>query len=100
MSSSNIDAGKKLVETLDFYKYKIQNNLCTMDEMNSAVKVLEENMEIYGTIGDFAEHYGKSKDAVNSVIKNKLIQKPKRNVVLYPFHAFAKIIPDSWRKKR
>ena len=57
-------------------------------------------MEIYGTIGDFAEFYGKSKDAVNSVIKRRMVQKPKRNVVLYPFHIFAKLIPDSWRKKR
>lgn len=95
-----MDAKKYLIETLDYYKKRVSEDACTMEEINSVAKALEENMTIYGTIGDIAEHYGKSKDAVNSVIKNRLIEKPKRNVVLYPFHAFAKVIPDSWRKKR
>lgn len=69
-----------------------------MAEMESALKALEDNMEIDGTIADFADFYGKSKDAVNGVIKRNLIEKPKRNIVLYPFHAFRKIIPPSWRK--
>lgn len=88
-----------LSEILAYYQYKLDNDLCTMEEITSVTKMLEENMTISGTIGDFAAFYGKSKDAVNSVIKNKLIQKPRRNVVLYPFHAFSKIIPASWRKK-
>lgn len=94
-----MDAGKILTEILDYYKYKVQNGLCTMEEMNAVISVLEENMDIHGTIGDFAQHYGKSKDAVNSVIKNKLLAKPKRNVTLYPFHAFRKVIPERWRTK-
>lgn len=93
-----MDSKKNLIEILDFYKYKVENNLCTMEEIKSAEKVLEENMEVHGTIGDFAEFYGKSKDAVSSVIKRNLIAKPKRNVVLYPFHKFRRIIPRSWRK--
>jgi len=89
---------KLLSEILGFYKYKVDNNLCTPEEIKDAEKVLMENMEVYGTIDDFAEFYGKSKDAVNSVIKRRMIQKPKRNVVLYPFHVFQKLIPDKWRK--
>lgn len=69
-----------------------------MAEIDSATRALKENMEIDGTISDFANFYGKSKDAVNSVIKRNLLAKPKRNVVLYPFHKFRKIIPPSWRK--
>ena len=99
MSSSNIDAGQKLVEILDFYKYKIQNNLCTMDEMNSAVKVLEENMNVYGTIGDFAKFYGVSEGNVRTTINRKLLAKPKRRV-LYPFHLFRKIVPEKWLKNK
>lgn len=69
-----------------------------MAEMEAAKNALENNMEIDGTIDDFAKFYDKSKDAVNSVIKRNLIEKPKRNIVLYPFHAFRKVIPPSWRK--
>lgn len=94
-----MDAKKLLSEILQYYKDKVDNNLCTMEEMESACKVLEENMEIYGTIGDFARFYGQSKDAVSSVIKRRMIDKPKRNVVLYRFHKFRRLVPEKWRRK-
>ena len=94
-----MDTKKLLSEILQYYKDKVDNNLCTMEEMESACKVLEENMEIYGTIGDFARFYGQSKDAVSSVIKRRMIDKPKRNVVLYRFHKFRRLIPEKWHRK-
>lgn len=93
-----MDANKLLSEILGFYKYKVDNNLCTMDEMNDAIKALESNMEIHGTISDFARFYGVSESNVRASIARKLIEKPKR-VLLYPFHKFVRIIPDRWRKK-
>lgn len=93
-----MDANKLLSEILGFYKYKVDNNLCTMDEMNDAIKALENNMEIHGTISDFANFYGVSESNVRASIARKLIAKPKR-VLLYPFHKFVKIIPEKWRKK-
>jgi len=94
-----MDGKDLLTEILDYYKYKIENNLCTTEEIESASKVLAENMEVYGTIDDFSKFYGKSKDAVNSVIKRSMLEKPKRNVVLYRFRAFQRIVPKNWRKK-
>lgn len=94
-----MDGKQILSEILDFYKYKVDNNLCTPEEIDAASKLLQENMEIYGTLDDFSTFYGKTKDAVSSVIKRRMFEKPKRNVVLYPFRAFQKIIPNSWRKK-
>ena len=93
-----MDANKLLSEILGFYKYKVDNNLCTMDEMNNAIKALENNMEVHGTISDFAKFYGVSESNVRASIARKLIAKPKR-VLLYPFHKFVKIIPEKWRKK-
>lgn len=89
----------ELIEILDFYKYKIEHNKCTMEEIESAKNTLVENMNIEGTIGDFAEFYGKSKDAVNSAIKRRMFEKPRRNIVLYPFHSFIKIRPRGWSRK-
>lgn len=94
-----MDAKDMLSEVLGFYKYKIDHNLCTMAEMDGALKALESNMELYGTIDDFAKFYGKSKDAVNGIIKRNVYEKPRRNVVLMSFMKFAKHVPDSWRKK-
>lgn len=93
-----MDANKLLSEILGFYKYKVDNNLCTMDEMNGAIKALENNMEIHGTISDFAKFYGVSESNVRASIARKLFAKPKR-VLLYPFHKFIQIIPENWRKK-
>lgn len=93
-----MDANKLLSEILGFYKYKVDNNLCTMDEMNDAIKALESNMQIHGTISDFARFYGVSESNVRASIARKLFAKPKR-ILLYPFHKFIHVIPDSWRKK-
>lgn len=93
-----MDANKLLSEILGFYKYKVDNNLCTMDEMNDAIKALESNMEIHGTISDFARFYGVSESNVRASIARKLFAKPKR-ILLYPFHKFIQVIPESWRKK-
>ena len=93
-----MDANKLLSEILGFYKYKVDNNLCTMDEMNDAIKALESNMEIHGTISDFANFYRKTESQIRATIARRLIAKPKR-ILLYPFHAFIKVIPERWRKK-
>lgn len=101
MENNNIDdelARQILSETLGFYKYKVDNNLCMMPEIYSAANALLDNMDIYGGIKDFAEHYGKSEDAIRSLIKRRMVGKPKRNIVMYPFHKFRKIVPVGWRK--
>ena len=95
-----MDAKQYLSEILGYYKYKVDNNLCTMAEINDASKVLEANLDVYGTIGDIADYFGKSKDAVNGIIKRNVAEKPKRNIVLYRFKAFLKRAPTNWRTKR
>ena len=89
---------KLLSEILGFYKYKVDNNLCTPEEIKNAEKVLMENMEVYGSIKDFAEFYGTSEGNVRSTINRKMFAKPVRKV-LYPFQKFLKIVPGKWRKK-
>lgn len=91
---------KSLLEILDYYKKRIEEDTCTMEEMNDALRVLEQNMELHGTISDFAKFYGKTYEAVNGVIKRRMIAKPKKNLTLYNFAIFRKLIPESWREKR
>jgi hypothetical protein len=87
-----------LSEILAYYKHKVDNNLCTPEEMASAEKALLENMTVYGTADDFAQFFGKSKDAVNGIIKRNVLEKPRRNVVLHSFQAFIKRVPETWKK--
>lgn len=93
-----MDAKKYLIETMEFYIHRLKTDSCTMAEMNAAAKALEENLKIDATLDDLSQFYGKSKTAVSSQIKRNLIARPKKNVTLYPFQKFRKIIPPSWRK--
>ena len=92
-----MDAKKILSEILDYYKYKIDNDLCTMEEIEATSRVLQENMEISGTISDFARFYGVPEGNVRSTINRKLIDKPRRRVY-YRFIPFLKIVPEKWKK--
>lgn len=94
-----MDAKDILSEMLGYYKYKVDNNLCTMAEIESAKKALESNMEIYGTIEDFSKFYDTSPGNVRATISRKLIAKPIRKV-FYPFHRFLRIVPAKWRMKK
>ncbi len=94
-----MDVKKYLIEILDYYKYKVENDLCNLEEMSSVISTLEENAKVTGTISDFSRFFGVPEQTIRTNIARKLIDKPKRKV-LYPFHKFMKIVPDKWRNKR
>ena len=91
-----IDIKKELRAILRYYDQRLDS--CTMQEVRSVYRTLVQNMEIEGTITDFAEFYGVSEGNVRSTINRKLAAKPKRKV-FYPFHKFSKIVPEKWKKK-
>ena len=93
-----MDAKTYLIEILEYYIYKLRGDKCTTEEIESVTKAVEQNMEVQGTISDFANFYGKPESHIRATIARKLIAKPKRKL-LYPFHAFHKIVPESWTKK-
>lgn len=87
-----------LIETLDFWKYKLDNNLCTPEEITSFSKMVTENLDVLGTVEDLAKHFGVSEGNVRTVINRKVFGKPKRRVY-YRFLEFLKVVPEKWRKK-
>lgn len=88
-----------IIETLDFFKSKMKNGECTKEQTDAVYNVISENLDIFATAEEIAKHYGKSTEAVHGIIKRKMFQKPKRNITLYSFKAFRKLIPSSWRSK-
>ena len=93
-----MDAKSTLSEILGYYKYKVENNLCTMEEIESATKALEGNLEIYGTTEDMANYFGVPNSNVRNVISRKVFDKPKRRVY-YRFLAILKAAPTKWLNK-
>ena len=91
------NAGKiVLKEFLDYMKYKVDNDLLTMEEMESMARAIENDMTLLGTADDFARFYDQPRTNVSSVINRKMMQKPVRKVY-YSFNAFRKIVPDKWK---
>lgn len=87
---------KKIVlDFLDFLKYKVDNDLLTMDEIDSLAKTLTSCLIVRGTIDDLAVFYGKTAGNVSTVISRRMIEKPVRRVY-YSFNAFRKIVPNTW----
>lgn len=89
-----------IIEVLDLFKSKLKRRECTKQQTDAIYKVITENLDIYATADEIANHYGKSRTAVHSVIKNKLIQRPKRNITMYPFKALRRVVPSSWINHR
>lgn len=87
-----------LVETLLFWVRKIRRGDCTREQEIAALNAIDSAGDVQGTIEEIADFYGKSKDAVSSVIKRSYIGKPRRNVVLYSFSKFRNIAPRKWRE--
>ena len=91
------NVGKKILsEFLSFLKYKVDNDLLTMAEIESICRAIEENMTVLGTADDFARFYGQSRTNVSSVINRRMFDRPIRKV-FYSFKAFRKIVPDKWK---
>jgi hypothetical protein len=94
-----MDVKKYLIEILDYYKYKVENDLCNLEEMNSVIRSLEENAKVTGTISDFARFFNVPETTVRTNIFRKMFSKPKRKV-LYSFSEFLKIVPARWRNNK
>ena len=86
-----------LSEIIGYIKYKVDNDLCTPEEIESVSRMAMENLELYGTIEDMARFYNVPESKVRNTINRKMIEKPKRRVY-YRFLSFMKIVPAKWRK--
>ena len=94
-----MDAKDLINLTLDFYRYKINNDLCTMDEIESVADMLKRNLNIIGTAEDFADFCGTSESHVRQIIARNVSEKPKRRVY-HNFIAFIKNAPSKLLKKK
>jgi predicted DNA-binding protein YlxM (UPF0122 family) len=88
-----------IIEVLDLFKSKLENGNCTKEQVDAVHRMVSENLDIFASAEEIAKHYGKSTDAVHSVIKRRMFEKPRRNITLYSFKAFRRIVPSSWLKK-
>ena len=97
-SKSKEPSKRLLLETIDFLRYKIENETLTAGECASLARLVAQSLELSGTAEDFARFFGKSTNNVKVVICRKLDCKPARRV-LYPFARFCEVVPETWWKE-
>lgn len=92
-----MDAKQHLKEIFQFGIYKLDNNLCTPEEIESASRIVQESLQMNASIEDLAKFYDVPESRIRNTINRKMIEKPKRRVY-YRFNSFMKIAPEKWRK--
>ena len=88
-----------ILEILDIIKDKIKDGGCTKHQTDVVYDAALNIIDAYATSDELAKHYGKTVEAVHGVIKRRMFEKPKKNITLYSFRAFRKIVPKSWMRK-
>lgn len=92
-----MDSKQELKEIFQYAIYKLDNNLCTPEEIDSCADVAKSTLDLEGTVPDIAKFYGVTEHQVRNTINRKLLSKPKRRVH-YRFQDFMKIAQEKWRK--
>lgn len=92
-----MDAKQTLKEAFQFGIYKLDNNLCTPEEIESLSRTAMKNLDMQASVEDLAKFYGVPESKIRNTINRKMLEKPKRRVY-YRFLSFQKIAPEKWRK--
>ena len=94
-------AKKTLLEVLEFLKYKVETNQCTLEEIRKFSDIAIQELDTQASIQEIAEFYGQTTKNVHNVLDRRPIpkdKKPKRKVYV-SFNFFASLKPNSWGKK-
>ena len=89
-----------ILDVLTMFKYKVQNNECTPEELRCISEDVAQSLTVNGTIEDIANAFGQSKTNVKAVMSRNQFQKdnPPKTKKFYNIINFSKIIPPSWRR--
>lgn len=85
-----------IIDFLDFLRYQVLNDKCTMEELKSIHDNIVSNIEVDATIPDIARHFNQTETNVRNHLWK--LPRPKRRVY-YSFTKFLNIVPKKWRKQ-
>lgn len=87
-----------VLKALRLAEQQIKDGECSEEELSSVAQFFAEKMNAWVSVQDIAKHYGKSENAVRTVISRHYIpekDKPRRRV-FYRAGWFAKNAPRTW----
>lgn len=97
-----INAKKRLLDLLEFFSKQVEEDECTIDEMESIFRTVTREINARATVREMSEFFGQPEANVRNLISRKLIpgkDKPVRRVT-YPLGRIMNIIPDSWKHNK
>lgn len=92
---------KILLEIIDFLKYKVTTDQCTLEELRKFADVAMNELDTMASTEEIADYYGQKLNNVHNVLKRRPIPKDKKpkKKIYFSFNLFATLKPKSWNKK-
>lgn len=87
-----------LCDCLGLIEHKIKNGSVTISDIRTMVDTLVSSVGVDATIKEVAGFYNTSEVNVRSLIKRRIMRKPKRRVY-YDFREICRNVPKSWHAK-
>lgn len=87
-----------LCECLGLIENKIKDGSVTVSDIKSMVETLASSVGVDATVKEVAGFYNTSEVNVRSLIKRRILKKPKRRVY-YDFREICRNAPKSWHAK-
>lgn len=86
-----------LCDCLGIISQKVRNGSITITDIRTLTDALFSGSEIDASVKEVAGYYGQSETNVRSLIKRKILSKPKRKVY-YNFTEICRKVPKSWHR--
>lgn len=89
-----------LLNIIDFLRYQIENDQCTLAEMKSIHNLIVNNLDIDASTKEIADFYGESESNVRNVVSRHYSKDKKaKRKVYYNFAWVSSVIPKNWCKR-
>lgn len=88
-----------LCECACFIGRKIKDGTVTASDVRTMFDTLSSTCGVDASIREIARHFGQSEVNVRSLIKRRILGKPRRRVY-YDFNEVCRKVPSSWLAKR
>lgn len=88
-----------LDDCLELMQHKLRRGKLTAGDLRALLDMLVGGGGVSATVADLAEFYGETETNVRSVIKRRVVGKPRRRVY-YDFLEFWRVVPRMWHERR
>lgn len=93
-----INAKKRLLDVLEFLARQVEEDECTIDEMESIFKTITKEVNARATVKELSTFFGQSEANVRNVISRNYVsgrEKPRRRVT-FRLGNFMDAMPRTW----